>query len=181
MTGIASNLIYNVDLKSAALKATAYNKEIASKIGINPAARVTCVKPSGTTSCILGTSSGIHAWHNDYFIRRCEFSGNNPIVEFFKENYPKLIKSLVRLPGSYAIEIPCKAPDNAVTRNTETAFSLLERVKYVTDSWVYPGHNSGTNTHNVSTTIYVRDNEWHDVGKWMWDNRDNFNGMAVLS
>jgi ribonucleoside-diphosphate reductase alpha chain len=180
MTGIASNHIYNVDLTYAATLATNYNKEIAESIGINPAARVTCVKPSGTTSCVLGTSSGIHAWHNDYYIRRCEFSGNNPIVEFFKEHYPQLIKPLVRLPGSYAIEIPCKAPENATTRKDETANSLLERVKYVTNRWVKPGHISGINSHNVSTTIYVRDEEWNDVGKWMWDNRDNFNGMAVL-
>lgn len=180
MTGIASNLYKKVDLVRAAIEAGHYNEQIAKIIGINPAARVTCVKPSGTTSCVLGTSSGIHAWHNDYYIRRCEFSGNNPIVEFFKEHYPQLIKPLKRLPGSYAIEIPCKAPEGGITRNQETAESLLERVKYITNNWVKPGHKSGINSHNVSTTIYVRDNEWVSVGKWIWENRNNFNGMAVL-
>ena len=180
MTGIASNKIFQYDLKAMSTIAVKVNKETAEKIGINNAARVTCVKPSGTTSCILGTSSGIHAWHSDYFIRRCEFSGNNSIVEFFNTHYPTLIKPLKRLPGSYAIEIPCKSPTGSITRHNETAHSLLERVKKVTNNWILPGHMSGVNTHNVSTTIYIRDNEWEEVGNWIWDNKGGFNGMAVL-
>jgi len=180
ITGIGSNKLSELDLIEASNIVKAENARVAKMIGINPAARTTVIKPSGTTSCVLGTSSGIHAWHNDYYIRRCEFSGNNPIVDFFKEHYPQLIKPLKRLPGSYAIEIPCKAPEGGITRNQETAQSLLERVKYITTNWVKPGHKSGINSHNVSTTIYVRDDEWVSVGKWMWENRDNFNGMAVL-
>lgn len=180
MTGIASDLIFNYNLNKLAEIAIDVNKEISNIIGINPAARITCVKPSGTTSCVLGTSSGIHAWHNDYYIRRVELSGNNPMVEFFKTNYPELIKPLIRLPGSYCIEIPCKAPDNAVTRKKETAHTLLGRVSHLTDNWIKPGHIHGENTHNVSTTITVRDNEWDEVGRWIWENHNNFNGMAVL-
>jgi ribonucleoside-diphosphate reductase alpha chain len=109
-----------------------------------------------------------------------ELSGNNPLVEFLSKNYPQLIKPLVRLPGSYCVEIPCKAPTGAVTRHNETATSLLERVKHFTMNWVKPGHINGANTHNVSTTITVKDGEWDEVKSWMWENRDIFNGMAIL-
>lgn len=180
MTGIASNSIMKYDLTKMAKLVIDVNKTTSEAIGINPAARTTCVKPSGTTSCVLGTSSGIHAWHNDYYIRRVELSGNNPLVQFFSTNYPELIKPLVRLPGSYCIEIPCKAPEGVTTRKNETAHTLLERVKLITDTWIKPGHIKGENSHNVSTTIYIRDNEWKEVGDWMWNNRANFNGMAVL-
>lgn len=179
-TGIASKEAEKYNLESLANLAKEVNLEVSTIIGINQAARLTCVKPSGTTSCVLGTSSGIHAWHSDYYIRRMELSGNNPLVEFLSKNYPQLIKPLVRLPGSYCVEIPCKAPTGAVTRHNETATSLLERVKHFTMNWVKPGHINGANTHNVSTTITVKDGEWDEVKSWMWENRDIFNGMAIL-
>ena len=77
------------------------------------------------------------------------------------------------------ISIPQKAPAGSILR-TESAFELLERVKKVAMEWVVPGHRKGSNTHNVSATISLKDNEWEDAGEWMWDNRNYYNGLAVL-
>ena len=79
MTGIGSGKVQSLDLEEAAKLAVDTNKYYANELGINPAARVTTVKPSGTTSCVLGTSSGVHAWHNDYYIRRIRVGKNEAI------------------------------------------------------------------------------------------------------
>lgn len=180
MTGIASGATDGLDLRKAATIAVEVNKHFSQIIGINPAARVTTVKPSGTTSCVLGTSSGIHAWHNDFFIRRSQLSGNDPLVSYFKSINSTALKPLGWSPGDYVFETPIKAPQGAITRHTETATTLLERVKRFSDDWVRPGHRRGDNTHNVSLTINVKEDEWDQVKEWLWDNRNNFNGAAIL-
>lgn len=180
MTGIASGATDDLNLRQAATVAVEANKHFASVIGINPAARVTTVKPSGTTSCVLGTSSGIHAWHNDFFIRRSQLSGSDPLVTYFKSTNSSALKELGRSSGDYVFETPVKAPQGAITRHTETATTLLERVKRFSDEWVRPGHRRGDNTHNVSLTINVKEDEWDQVKEWLWDNRNNFNGAAIL-
>jgi ribonucleoside-diphosphate reductase alpha chain len=156
------------------------NKRVADLIGIRPAARTTCVKPAGTTSLTLGTSSGIHAWHNDYYIRRLRVGKNEAIYSYLVENHPELVEDEYFRPHDTAvISVPQKAPEGAIYR-TESAFSLLKRVQRVSNEWVRSGHRKGENTHNVSATISVRDNEWEDVGEWMWENREAYNGLSVL-
>jgi len=180
MTGIASKKVLKMDMTKAADVVKRENSKVAKLIGINKAARTTCVKPAGTTSLVLGTSSGIHAWHNDFYIRRLRVGKNEPIYNYLKKNNPDLIADEYFRPHDTAvIEIPQSAPKGSILR-TESAFDLLKRVKQVAIEWVKPGHRKGSNTHNVSATISLKSDEWDKAGRWMWDNRDYYNGLSVL-
>ena len=180
MTGIGSGKVLNLDSSEAADVANKENERIAALIGINKAARVTTVKPAGTTSLTLGTSSGIHAWHNDYYLRRIRVGKNESIYNYLAEKHPDLIEDEFFRPHDTAvITIPQKAPEGAILR-TESALDLLERVKKVSTEWIKPGHRNGYNTHNVSATISVKEDEWEDVAKWMWKERKHYNGLSVL-
>ena len=180
MTGIASGNVLKMDMSKAASIVKINNAEIAEKIGIKPAARCTTVKPAGTTSLTLGTSSGIHAWHNDYYIRRLRVGKSESIYTYLQVYHPELIEDEYFRPHDTAvISVPQKAPEGAITRH-ESALELLERVKTVHLDWVKKGHRSGQNTNNVSATITIKPNEWEEVGEWMWSNKNNYNGLAVL-
>lgn len=180
MTGIGSGAVLGYDMTEAANVVVEENLLVSKLIGINSAARCTTVKPAGTTSLVLGTSSGIHAWHNDYYIRRIRVGKNEAIYSYMLENHPTLIEDCAfRSHDTAIISIPQKAPDGAIMR-TESPFNLLERIKHIATSWVKPGHHNGSNSHNVSATVSLKDDEWDLVGKWMWDNRENYNGLSVL-
>ena len=180
MTGIGSGKVQNLNLEEAAKLAVETNKYYAAEIGVNPAARLTTVKPSGTTSCVLGTSSGIHAWHNDYYIRRIRVGKNEAIYTYLSIHHPELIEDDFFKPDSQAIiSIPQQAPEGGILRH-ETSLELLERVREIYEKWIIPGHVGGNNTHNVSCTVSVKEDEWEKVGKWMWENREYYNGMSVL-
>jgi ribonucleoside-diphosphate reductase alpha chain len=180
MTGIGSGKVLELDLNQAADQVKMMNRITAKTIGINPAARTTCVKPAGTTSLVLGTSSGIHAWHNKYYIRRMRVGKNEAIYSYLAIHHPELVQDEYFRPHDTAvIEIPQAAPKGSIVR-TESAFDLLERVKKVATEWVATGHKSGSNTHNVSATISLKDKEWEKAGEWMWENRNNYNGLSVL-
>ena len=180
MTGIGSGKVLNLDLNQAADHVKLMNRITAKTIGINSAARTTCVKPAGTTSLVLGTSSGIHAWHNKYYIRRMRVGKNEAIYSYLAMHHPELVQDEYFRPHDTAvIEIPQAAPKGSIIR-TESAFDLLERVKLVANDWVKAGHRKGSNTHNVSATISLKDKEWEQAGEWMWENRNNYNGLSVL-
>lgn len=180
MTGIASGAVLGLDLEEAARAATDENERVASILGINKAARVTCIKPEGTASCVAGCSSGIHAWHWHHFIRRMRLGKNEALYTYLKFANPGLLEDEFLKPDELAVlSLPMKAPEGSILR-TETAIDLLTRGKMFHDKWIMPGHRSGQNTHNVSITVSVKDNEWDEVGQWMWDNRDSYNGIAVL-
>jgi ribonucleoside-triphosphate reductase len=182
MTGIASGRVLqdDINLTAAAKVVKAENARVADAIGINHAARTTCVKPAGTTSLALGTSSGIHAWHNDYYIRRIRVGKNEPIYWHLAIHHPELVEDEYFRPHDTAvISVPQRAPEGSILRD-ESAFQLLRRVKKITKEWVSPGKRSGQNGHNVSATISLHENEWTDAGEWMWDNRNSYNGLAVL-
>jgi len=180
MTGIGSGTVLGYDMKQAARIVKEENVRVATIIGINKSARTTTVKPAGTTSLTLGTSSGIHAWHNDYYIRRIRVGKNESIYKYLKEHHPELVEDEYFRPHDTAvISVPQKAPFGAIMR-TESPFQLLERVKKVANEWIKPGHRSGNNTHNVSATISLREHEWDAAGEWMWDNKEHYNGLSVL-
>jgi ribonucleoside-diphosphate reductase alpha chain len=180
MTGIGSGVVTTFDMKKAAGIVKRENTRVAKLIGINPSARCTTVKPAGTTSLVLGTSSGIHAWHNDYYIRRLRVGKNESIYTYLNINHPELLEDDYFRPHDTAvISIPQMAPKGSILR-TESAFDLLERVKKVASEWVKPGHRKGSNGHNVSATISLKDGEWDEAGKWMWENRNYYNGLSVL-
>jgi ribonucleoside-diphosphate reductase alpha chain len=180
MTGIGSGVILNYDLKKAADLAKEENARVADIIGINKAARVTTVKPSGTSSLVLGTASGIHAWHNDFYIRRIRVGKNEAIYSYLAANHPELVEDDFFKPTIQAvISVPQRAPQGSILR-TENVIDMLERVKRFNVQWVKKGHRKGANTNNVSATVSIQENEWEQVGQWMWENRNTFNGLSVL-
>jgi ribonucleoside-triphosphate reductase (thioredoxin) len=180
MTGIGSGVVLGYDMKKAAKAVKEENERVASLIGINKSARTTTVKPSGTSSLVLGTSSGIHAWHNDYYLRRIRVGKNESIYSYLAVNHPELIEDEFFRPHDTAvIAIPQRAPEGSIIRH-ESVFQMLERVKKVSQEWIKPGHRNGQNSHNVSATISVKEDEWDLVGDWMWNNRDFYNGLSVL-
>ena len=180
MTGIGSGEILKWDLDIAANTAKVVNSTISSLIGTNEAARITCIKPSGTTSLVLGTASGIHAWHAPYYLRTMRFNKNEDVAAYLMVNHPELCEDDVLRPNdTVCVRIPVKAPEGSIFR-TETAIDTLERVKKFSQEWIKPGHISGDNTHNVSATISIQDGEWPNVGDWMWENREVYNGLSVL-
>jgi ribonucleoside-diphosphate reductase alpha chain len=180
MTGICNGDVLQLNLKQAAQAVVEENRRVAALIGINPAARCTTVKPSGTTSCVVGTSSGIHAWHSKFYIRNMQCAVGDDLHTFFSIYHPGLVKIMDWDPKSAVIGIPQKASDKAILREDESAIDLLNRVKMFYEQWVLPGHVSGHNTNNVSATISIREHEWDEVGEWMWENRRAYNGLACL-
>lgn len=180
MTGIASGAIDDLDEYQAAKLVLEENERVSKLIGINAAARSTCIKPAGTTSCVLGSSSGIHAWHDEYYIRNMRLGKNESLYLHLAIHHPELVQDEFFKPMSQAVlSLPMKAPEGAVLRH-ESAIELLERVKRYSANWVKPGHRKGDNTHNVSATISIRDYEWEQVKSWMWENRSEYSGLSVL-
>jgi ribonucleoside-triphosphate reductase (thioredoxin) len=180
MTGIGSGVVLGYNMKEAAKLVKEENARVADLIGINKSARTTTVKPAGTTSLTLGTSSGIHAWHNDYYIRRVRVGKNEAIYQYLAMYHPELVEDEYFRPHDTAvISVPQKSPEGAILR-TESPFQLLDRVKKITQEWVRPGHRTGSNTHNVSATISLKNEDWELAGEWMWENRDFYNGLSVL-
>tara|TARA_R100000234_G_scaffold55717_2_gene33504 strand:+ start:276 stop:2135 length:1860 start_codon:yes stop_codon:yes gene_type:complete len=180
MTGIGSGTVLGYDMEEAAKEVKKENSRVAKIIGVKRAARTTTVKPAGTTSLTLGTSSGIHAWHNDYYIRRIRVGKNESIYPYLKDNHPELVEDEYFRPHDTAvIQIPQKAPEGSILR-TESPFQLLERVKKVATEWVKTGHRNGSNSHNVSATISLKESDWELAGEWMWTNRKHYNGLSVL-
>lgn len=180
MTGIASEKFLSLNLTEGAEIAKNTNIWLSEMIKINPSARITTVKPAGTTSLVLGSSSGIHAWHDDYYIRRVRVGKDEAIYSYLSIHNPELLEDEFFNPTKQAvISIPQKAPEGAITRQ-EGAKALLERIKKVYSEWVLEGHVYGNNTHNVSATVSVKEDEWDYVRDWMWENRYYYNGISIL-
>lgn len=179
MTGIASGTLDTLDKEEAASHAIRVNTEVAKKLGINPAARVTTVKPEGTSSLVLGTSSGVHAWHAPYYIRRMRAGKDEALAQYMLRAAPELVENDVTNAAQVVLSFPQKAPEGAVLRD-EPMLNLLERVKGLSTDWINTGHISGDNRHNVSCTISVKDTEWAQLTDWMWKNRECYNGISVL-
>jgi ribonucleoside-diphosphate reductase alpha chain len=181
MTGIGSGVVQKLDVKSATKVAKEENERVAGILGINKAARITTIKPAGTSSLTLGCSSGIHAWHNDYYLRRVRVGKNESIYTHLALHHPELVEDEYFRPHDTAvIGVPQKAPEGSILR-TESPLQLLERVKWFSQNWIKPGHRNGMNTHNISATVSIREHEWDAVGKWMWENKEFYNGLSVLN
>ena len=163
------------------------NKRITKIIGINQAARTTCIKPEGTSSCVLGTSSGIHPHHAKRYIRRVQANKMEPIYNYFREINPRACEESVWSNNdsddvvAFCIEVPA----GAKTKNQVGAIDLLSHVKSTQQSWVIPGTNKSLCTqpwlvHNVSNTINVKPEEWEEVEKFIYKNRKYFCGISLL-
>jgi ribonucleoside-diphosphate reductase alpha chain len=180
MTGIASGAVLKLNMKEAAKVAVEENERVAKILGINKAARVTTVKPSGTTSLVLGTSSGIHAWHDEFYARRIRVGKNEALYTYLSIYHPELLEDDFFKPTIQAvISVPQKAPQGAITRS-ESAMDLLERIKTINKNWIKPGHRRGSNMHNVSATVTIKPDEWDTIGEWLFENKEYFTALSFL-
>ena len=179
MTGIASGKVFALDLNETAQEVKQVNLETSSAIGIQFAARCTTIKPSGTSSLVLGTSSGIHAWHNDFYIRRVRIGKNEALYEYLRITHPELLEDDLLNSKQAIICVPQKAPAGSILR-TESTLALLERIKKFNTEWVRNGFRRGSNANNVSATVSIPDGDWRQVGEWMWSNKASYNGLSVL-
>lgn len=179
-TGIASGKVLNLSLVEAAQEVLKENERVSKLIGIRSAARTTTVKPSGTSSLTVGSSSGIHGWHNDFYIRRMRMGKNEPLLKYLEQHFPALVEDCIYKPHlESVVSFPQRAPEGAIMR-TESYMSLLERVRKFNVEWIRSGHRDGPNYHNVSCTISLKADEWEECGDWMWENKDYYTGIAVI-
>lgn len=179
ITGVANTQFLFLNETEAAKIVVEENKKIANLININIAARCTVIKPSGTTSCVVKSSSGIHSWYSNYYKRTIRFNIGESISQFMMNNFSEICEIDQWDKNTLCVRIPIKSPESSITRD-EGVFSLLERVKRFNLNWIKPGHNRGDNYNNVSATISIKPDEWDSVGKWMWENKDIYSGISVL-
>jgi len=181
ITGIASHPdITQLSFEEATEHVRKANELVAGIIGIKTADRLNNIKPDGTGAPVLGTSSGIHPWHAKHYIRRIRVNKVEPMYAYMVKNFPDLIEDDKRKDTDGVISLVIRAPEGAVTRRNETAIQFLERVKYLFEHWIKPGHIRGENYNNVSCTCNVKNHEWDEVREWMWENRDNYTGISLL-
>ena len=180
MTGVASGKVFDLDMPEAAEMACRTNKVVAREIGINPSARITTIKPSGTSSIVLGCSSGVHAWHSEYYIRRMRVSKSEALYTYLVINHSELLEDSIYTSSEAYVCVPIAAPTGATTRHSESAIQFLERVKLLHEKWIKPGHVYGENTHNVSASVTMKPNEWGIVGEWLWENQNHYNGLSFM-
>lgn len=180
-TGIAdSNLVDAELLRKGSQLVLEVNEKYSRKIGINFAARTTTIKPEGTSSCVLGSSSGIHARHAPYYIRRIRMNKDDALANYLKHVIPDLVEDDVTSASGVVVSIPQESPEGSIVRADETALGLLNRALFYNKNWVNPGHRYGLNKHNVSVTISVKDDEWDGLREAMWDNREYYSGISLL-
>ncbi|HHU15081.1 MAG: hypothetical protein KBI41_10420 [Kiritimatiellae bacterium] len=190
MTGMMENpdVAFDADLqREMAALILEVNAQVAKRIGINPAARTTCVKPAGTTSSILGTSSGIHPHHAKRYFRRAQANEDELLVDFFRAQNPKAVEKSVWNPnGTDVVLTFCiQASPNALTKRDVDAVELLRKVKLTKENWIDAGKRPELCaqpwlSHNVSNTISVKDSEWASVEDFIFENRHAFAGVSLL-
>jgi hypothetical protein len=181
-TGIADNhsKVTPEMLNKAAKVVLEVNEKYAKKLGINLSARTTAIKPEGTSSCVLGSSSGVHSRHSEYYIRRIRMNKDDSLAVYLKNKIPNLVEDDLFSSTGVVVSIPQKSPDGALTREKETAIDLFNRTINYNRNWVQEGHRSGDNYHNVSVTISVKEKEWDELKELMWKNRKSYSGISLL-
>jgi len=156
------------------------NEKYAKKIGINPAARITAIKPEGSSSCVLGSSSGIHDRHSEYYFRRVRMNKEDALYRYLNSVIPDLCEDDLFSSSGGIVTIPQQSPNEAITRETTSAIDLLKRAMFFNKNWIHPGHRSGDNKNNVSLTVSVKENEWDKVCDFMYENRSFYSGISLL-
>lgn len=188
ITGIMENpkvLLNEGALSRASQTAVDVNKDVSKLIGINAASRVTCVKPAGTTSIILGTSSGIHPHFGRRVIRHIQINKDNPVLREFAAINPKLCEESQWSSGGTdtVVAFPLQFSDTAKLKSDMSAVEFLKSVRLVQKHWVSPGVGQETCeglSHNVSNTVSIKSSEWDDVSSFVWENKDTLTGVAML-
>jgi ribonucleoside-diphosphate reductase alpha chain len=147
------------------------NKAEAERIGINESAAITCVKPSGTVSQLVGVSSGMHAWHSEYYIRTVRGDKKDPLSTFLKEVGIPVEDDFMKPNDTYVFSFPVKAPKGAIVRNDLTAIDHLNTWLVYQRSWC---------EHKPSITVSVKEDEWMEVGAWVYKHFDEVSGISFL-
>lgn len=165
VVGDSANL---VKLREVAIET---NKQWAEKLGINQSTAITCVKPSGTVSQLVNSASGLHARHSDYYLRTVRADNKDPITQFLKDQGVYSEPCVMKGGTTTVFYFPIKSPENSLTRDKQTSIEALELWKTLQDNWC---------EHKPSATINVREDEWMEVGSWVYKNFDNLSGVAFL-
>jgi len=147
------------------------NKKWAKKLGISPAAAITCVKPSGTVSQLVDSASGIHTRHSPYYLRTIRADKKDPLAQLMVDQGVYHEDDTTKPDHTYVFYFPIKAPKNAITRENLTALEHLKLWKHYQDNWC---------EHKPSVTVSVRENEWLEVGAWVYENFDDVSGISFL-
>ena len=178
LTGIYGNKITSTAgkaleqlLTDMRLESVRINDHEAKKLNINPSVSITCVKPSGTVSQLVGVSSGIHPWYSEYYIRSVRGSNNDPLTQFLKDSGVPSEPDVMKPDETTVFYFPQKAPKNATITKDLTAIDHLEMWKIYRTYWT---------EHNPSVTINVHEDEWLRVGAWVFDNFDSIGGVSFL-
>lgn len=179
-TGMASGALDGLDLEEAALIVRRTNSQVAAMIKINQAERTTCVKPSGTSSCVMRTSSGVHAWYAPYYLRRSMFNKDEAAYKYLMTVVPELMEDHVSNPAAAYLCIPIAAPKGAVTIADESITDFIARLHKVHMEWIQPGHRKGVNRHNVSATLSPKEDQWEVMLDGLWSIHEDFTGVSVF-
>lgn len=189
LTGILSKWdLFKKDLlKQASDLSIQVNKAVCIKYGLRQASRITCVKPEGTASLVLNTSSGIHPYHASKYIRRVQANKYEDVYKYFESVNPTacLVSVWGNPENARVIEFPCSAPSSSLLKSDLSALSHLKIAKSVQKKWVrggtaLPNRLEGA-FHNVSITVTVNSEEWDSVKEYLWENRDIFTGVSFLA
>jgi len=188
ITGMMDNpkILLNPDYqKEGAEHAIKVNKAWAKKLNINQAARITCIKPEGTSSLVLGSASGIHPHHSRKYFRRIQCNKLDPIYRHFKKSNPHMCEESVWSANKTddVVTFPIEISDKAVVKDDITALQHLKYIKSTQQNWVIPGTtdvNTNNVEHNVSCTAVVKDDEWDRVFKFLYDNKKYFGAVSLL-
>lgn len=147
------------------------NKEFADELGIPQSAAITCVKPSGTVSQLVDSASGIHARHSEYYIRRVRNDNKDPITQFLKDQGIPNEADVMKPHDTTVFSFPMKAPEGCVTRDELDSFTHLKLWLTYQRHWC---------EHKPSVTVYVKEQDWPEVGAWVWKNFDEISGISFL-
>lgn len=180
-TGIADAPSVSAELLQKAAKLVLdVNEKYSRIIGTNLSARTTAIKPEGTASCVLGSASGIHARHDEYYLRRIRMNKDESLAKYLKLTVPDLVEDDLFSARDLVVTIPQESPKGSIIRSQESANTLLDRVLFYNENWVKPGHRSGAARHNVSCTINFKPEEVEGLAQRMWDTRDIYSGISLL-
>ena len=163
------------------------NEEVAALIGINPAARTTCVKPSGNASVLLQTASGIHAEHAPMYLRHVQLNKESEVAQLIAQSNPYMVEESVWSASNtdYCVAFPVISPEGSLYKEDLYGTNLLEKVKVVQNNWVEAGTSpercaNPDLRHNVSNTVTVQPHMWSQVEDYVYDNRHSFAGISFL-
>jgi ribonucleoside-diphosphate reductase alpha chain len=180
-TGIAdATTITDEQLRKTAQLVLDVNEKYAKKLGINIAARATCVKPEGSMSCVVGSASGIHARYDDFYLRRVRMNKTDALAKYLSSVIPDLVEDDLFSPSGVVVTIPQESPKGSIIRSQETAETLLNRIMKYNKNWVNFGHRTGANKHNVSSTISYKPEEVDLLRLRLWEDREHYTGISLL-